>query len=187
MLKSKLRLATVYIKVVQDQTHLALESRRHHYHSRSWHYQSGVTCLQNYPWNTIAEVAWTTATFCTKASYNLRLVTTIWPEMEIFHDVTVRKLSAPINAICTDDQDLNKVFHWEHEIICCSGFIFRVANPIVVNSVTLSTFSEGRMKLFGAEIFNNFLVAVVPEPDWKQRIRATYKPRQVVIRRCFPF
>ena len=43
------------------------------------------------------------------------------------------------------------------------------------------------MKLFGTEIFNNFPVAVVvPEPDWKQRIRATYKPRQVVIHKCFP-
>ena len=49
MLKSKLRLAKVYIKVAQDQTHLALESRRHHCRSRSWHYQSAVTCLQNYP------------------------------------------------------------------------------------------------------------------------------------------
>ena len=38
------------------------------------------------------------------------------------------------------------------------------------------------MKLFGAEIFNNFSVAVVvPEPGWKQ-----YKPRQVVIRKCLP-
>ena len=43
------------------------------------------------------------------------------------------------------------------------------------------------MKLFGAEIFNNFAVAVVvPEPGWKQRICATYKPRQVVIRKCLP-
>ena len=43
------------------------------------------------------------------------------------------------------------------------------------------------MKLFGAEIFNNFSVAVVvPEPGWKQRIRAMYKPRQVVIRKCLP-
>ena len=41
------------------------------------------------------------------------------------------------------------------------------------------------MKLFGAEIFNNS-VAVVPEPGWKQRIRAMYKPRQVVIRKCLP-
>ena len=58
---------------------------------------------------------------------------------------------------------------------------------LVVNGVTLSTFAEGRMKLFGAEIFNNFSVAVVvSEPDWKQCIRATYKPRQVVIRKCLP-
>ena len=43
---------------------------------------------------------------------------------------------------------------------------------LVVNSVSLSSFAEGRMKLFGAEIFNNFSVAVVvPEPGWKQRIR----------------
>ena len=34
------------------------------------------------------------------------------------------------------------------------------------------------MRLFGAEIFNNFSVAiVVPESGWKQRIRATYKPQ----------
>ena len=52
---------------------------------------------------------------------------------------------------------------------------------LVVNSVSLSSFAEGRMKLFGAEIFNNFSVAVVvPEPGWKQRIR------QVVIRKCLP-
>ena len=58
---------------------------------------------------------------------------------------------------------------------------------LVVNSVSLSSFAEGRMKLFGAEIFNNFSVAVVvPEPGWKQRIRATYKPRQVVIRKFLP-
>ena len=58
---------------------------------------------------------------------------------------------------------------------------------LVVNSVSLSSFAEGRMKLFGAEIFNNFSVAVVvPEPGWKQRIRATYKPRQVVISKFLP-
>ena len=58
---------------------------------------------------------------------------------------------------------------------------------LVVNSVSLSSFAEGRMKLFGAEIFNNFSVAVVvPEPGWKQRIRATYKPWQVVIRKFLP-
>ena len=52
----------------------------------------------------------------------------------------------------------------------------------VVNSVTLSSFAEGRMRLFGAEIFNNFSVAIaVSEPGWKQRIHATYKSRQVVI------
>ena len=39
-----------------------------------------------------------------------------------------------------------------------------------MNGVTLSTFAEGRMKLFGAEIFNNLFVAVVvPEPSWKLR------------------
>ena len=85
MLKSKLRLATVYIKVAQDQTHLALESRRHHYRSGSWHYQSAVKITLEIPPQTIAEVAWTTATFYNIASYNLekhvRLVTTIWPEM----------------------------------------------------------------------------------------------------------
>ena len=43
------------------------------------------------------------------------------------------------------------------------------------------------MKLFGAEILNNFSVAVVvPETGWKQRIRATYKPQQVVIRKFLP-
>ena len=43
------------------------------------------------------------------------------------------------------------------------------------------------MKLFGAEIFNNLFVAVfVPEPGWKQRIHAMYKPWQVVIRKCLP-
>ena len=42
------------------------------------------------------------------------------------------------------------------------------------------------MKLFGAEIFNNFSVAVEPEPGWKQCIRAMYKPRQVVIRKFLP-
>ena len=58
---------------------------------------------------------------------------------------------------------------------------------LVVNSVSLSSFAEGRMKLFGAEILNNFSVAVVvPEIGWKQRIRATYKPRQVVIRKFLP-
>ena len=57
----------------------------------------------------------------------------------------------------------------------------------VVNSVTLSSFAEGRMRLFGAEIFNNFSVAIaVSETGWKQRIHATYKPRQVVIRKCLP-
>ena len=56
---------------------------------------------------------------------------------------------------------------------------------LVVNSVSLSSFAEGRMKLFGAEIFNNS-VAVVPEPSWKQRIRATYKPQQVVIGKFLP-
>ena len=56
-----------------------------------------------------------------------------------------------------------------------------------MNDVTLSTFAEGRMKLFGAEIFNNFsVVVVVPEPGWKQCIRAMYKPRKVVIRKCLP-
>ena len=57
---------------------------------------------------------------------------------------------------------------------------------LVVNSVSLSSFAEGRMKLFGAEIFNNFSVAVVPEPGWKQRIRAMYKPQQVVICKFLP-
>ena len=56
---------------------------------------------------------------------------------------------------------------------------------LVVNTVSLSSFAEGRMKLFGAEIFN-FSVAVIPEPGWKQRIRAMYKPQQVVIRKCLP-
>ena len=55
-----------------------------------------------------------------------------------------------------------------------------------MNSVSLSSFAEGRMKLFGAEIFNNFSVAVVPEPGWKQHIRAMYKPRQVVICKFLP-
>ena len=58
---------------------------------------------------------------------------------------------------------------------------------LVVNGVTLSTFAEGRMDLFEAEIFNNFPVAVVvPEPGWKLCIHATYKPQQVVIRKCLP-
>ena len=57
---------------------------------------------------------------------------------------------------------------------------------LIVNSVSLSSFAEGRMKLFGAEIFNNSVAVVVPEPGWKQRIRAMYKPRQVVIRKCLP-
>ena len=58
---------------------------------------------------------------------------------------------------------------------------------LVVNSITLSSFAEGRMRLFGAEIFNNFSVAiVVPESGWKQRIHATYKLRQVVMRKCWP-
>ena len=55
-----------------------------------------------------------------------------------------------------------------------------------MNGVTLSTFAEGGVKLFGAEIFNNFSVAVVPEPGWKQHIRAMYKPRQVVICKFLP-
>ena len=46
---------------------------------------------------------------------------------------------------------------------------------LVVNSVTLSSFAEGRMRLFGAETFNNFSVAIaVSKPGWKQRIRAIY-------------
>jgi len=54
---------------------------------------------------------------------------------------------------------------------------------LVVNSVTLSSFAEGKMKLFGAEIFKNFSVAIgVPESGWKQRIRAMYKPQQVFAR-----
>ena len=58
---------------------------------------------------------------------------------------------------------------------------------LVVNSVSLGSFAEGRMKLLEAEIFNSYSVAVVvPEPGWKQRIRATYKPQQVVIRKCLP-
>ena len=58
---------------------------------------------------------------------------------------------------------------------------------LIVNSVSLSSFAEGRMKLFGAEIFNNFSVAVVvPEPGWKQCIRAMYKLRQVVIYKYLP-
>ena len=58
---------------------------------------------------------------------------------------------------------------------------------LIVNSITLSSFVEGRMRLFGAEIFKNFSVAVVvPESGWKQRIHATYKPQQVVIRNCLP-
>ena len=40
------------------------------------------------------------------------------------------------------------------------------------------------MKLFGAEIFNFSVAVVVPEPGWKQHIRATYKLWQVVIRKC---
>ena len=40
------------------------------------------------------------------------------------HYVTVRKLSTPIN-----DQDSSKMFHWAHQIIHWSGFVFRVANP----------------------------------------------------------
>ena len=55
---------------------------------------------------------------------------------------------------------------------------------LVVNGVTLNIFVEVRVKLFGAEIFNYFSVAVVPEPGWKLRIRAMYKPRQVVIHKC---
>ena len=136
MLKSKLRLATVYIKVAQDQTHLALKSRRHHIAP-----EVGTISRQSLvykitleiPSQTLAEVAWTTATFYTIASYNLekhiRLATTIWPEMYIFYYVTVRKLSARINAIYTDDQDLSKVFHWAHEINHCNRFVIRVANP----------------------------------------------------------
>ena len=43
------------------------------------------------------------------------------------------------------------------------------------------------MRLFGAEIFNNFSVAiVVPESGWKQHICATYKSQQVVIHKCLP-
>ena len=42
------------------------------------------------------------------------------------------------------------------------------------------------MKLFGAEIFNTPVAVVVPEPGWKQRICAKYKPRQVVICKCLP-
>ena len=42
------------------------------------------------------------------------------------------------------------------------------------------------MRLFGAEIFNNFSVAIVPESGWKQRIHPTYKLRQIVIRKCWP-
>ena len=58
---------------------------------------------------------------------------------------------------------------------------------LVVNSITLSSFAEGRMRLFGAEIFNNFSVAiVVPESGWKQCMCAMYKPQQVVIRKCLP-
>ena len=58
---------------------------------------------------------------------------------------------------------------------------------LIVNSITLSSFAEGRMRLFGAEIFNNFSVAIiVPESGWKQRIHETYKPWQVVIRKCLP-
>ena len=57
---------------------------------------------------------------------------------------------------------------------------------LVVKGVALSSFAEGRMKLFGAEIFNNSVAVVVPKPGWKQRIRATYKPRQVAIRKCLP-
>ena len=58
---------------------------------------------------------------------------------------------------------------------------------LVVNSITFSSFAEGRMRLFGAEIFHNLSVAiVVPESGWKQRIRGMYKPQQVVIRKCLP-
>ena len=41
------------------------------------------------------------------------------------------------------------------------------------------------MRLFGAEIFNNFSVGIAVLG--KQHIHATYKPRQVVIRKgdCF--
>ena len=60
-------------------------------------------------------------------------------------------------------------------------------SQLVVNSITLSSFAEGRMRLFGAEIFKNFSVAVVAlESGWKQHIRAMYKPQQVVIRNCLP-
>ena len=52
---------------------------------------------------------------------------------------------------------------------------------LVVSGVTLSTFVECRMKL--KFLLNNFSVAViVPELDWKQRIRATYGNTQVFAR-----
>ena len=61
MLKSKLGLATVYIKVAQDQTHLALKLRRHHYRSGSWHYVSRQSLVYKItlekPSQTLAEVA----------------------------------------------------------------------------------------------------------------------------------
>ena len=57
---------------------------------------------------------------------------------------------------------------------------------LVVNSVILSSFAEGRIRLFGAEIFNNLVVAIVaPEPGWKQRIPTGYKPRQYAVFACF--
>jgi len=43
------------------------------------------------------------------------------------------------------------------------------------------------MTLLGAEIFNDFSVAiVVPETGWIQHIRTMYKPQQVVIHKYLP-
>jgi len=44
------------------------------------------------------------------------------------------------------------------------------------------------MRLFEAEIFNNFSkVIVVVETGWKQHTHTGYKPQQVVICKCLPF
>ena len=54
-----------------------------------------------------------------------------------------------------------------------------------MNSVTWCHFVEGRINLFGAEVFNNFsVVIVVLEPCWKQHIHTTYKPQYVVMGKC---
>ena len=46
---------------------------------------------------------------------------------------------------------------------------------LLVNSVILCNFAEGKTMLFGAEIFNSLSVAIVVlEPSWKQRVHTTY-------------